>query len=56
MIWIVIGAWIIFSAALVIALCMFSSRCSALEGHKEQPLAERPVRVRSSAPAAGSVR
>jgi len=37
MIWIasLIGGWILFSAALVMVLCMFSSRLSQIEGREE---------------------
>lgn len=37
MVWIagVIGGWILFSAALLIVLCMFSSRLSQAEGREE---------------------
>lgn len=37
MVWIIgiIGGWIVFSAALVIILCMFSSRLSQAEGREE---------------------
>lgn len=37
MVWIIgiIGGWIVFSAALVIILCMFSSQLSQAEGREE---------------------
>lgn len=55
----VIGGWILFSAALVVMLCMFSSRLSHAEGRTEEwsghelrskAPAERPLRSAPSRP------